>query len=182
VAGVGNVLNGDDGFGVELAWRLARRTLPEGVKVIETGIGGMSLVQELMAGYDALLLLDAHQGGSPPGTVRLLEPTLPDVSGLDAHALRDYFADTHYATPMRAMALLDRIGRRPRVLAVLGCEPVSVEPLHAGLSAPVAAALEAAESIALHWIAGVTAVTAPPDRADEAAHRGPAADPRHIRQ
>ena len=33
VAGVGNVLNGDDGFGVELAWRLAKRELPPGVKV-----------------------------------------------------------------------------------------------------------------------------------------------------
>jgi hydrogenase maturation protease len=169
VAGVGNVLNGDDGFGVELAWRLARRTLPEGVKVIETGIGGMSLVQELMGGYDALLLLDAHQGGCAPGTVRLLEPTLPDLSGLDAHALRDYFADTHYATPMRAMALLDRIGRRPRVLAVLGCEPASVEPLHAGLSAPVTAALHAAELLALRWMESVTAVAASRDGADAAA-------------
>ena len=110
VAGVGNVLDGDDGFGVELAWRLARRELPAGVKVIETGIGGMSLVQELMQGYDAVLLLDAHQAGGAPGTLRLLEPTLPDLSALDAHQLRDYFADTHYATPLRALALAVRLG------------------------------------------------------------------------
>ena len=69
VAGVGNVLNGDDGFGVELAWRLAKRSLPAGVKVIETGIGGMTLVQELMLGYDAVLLLDAHQGGDRKSVV-----------------------------------------------------------------------------------------------------------------
>ena len=152
VAGVGNVLYGDDGFGVELAWRLAKLTLPDGVKVIETGIGGMSIVQELMLGYDAVLLLDAHRSGGAPGTVRLLEPTLPDLSGLDAHALRDYFADTHYATPMRALALLEHLGHLPRRVAVIGCEPTEQEAMQIGLSVPVAAALEPAEAMAVEWI------------------------------
>ena len=152
VAGVGNMLQGDDGFGVRLAWRLAERALPEGVKVIETGIGGMSLVQELMLGYEAVLLLDAHQTGGAPGTVRLLEPTLPDLSGLDPHQLRDYFADTHYATPMRALALLARLGRLPRSVAVIGCEPTPQEAMSIELSAPVAAALDAAEALAIEWV------------------------------
>ena len=152
VAGVGNVLQGDDGFGVELAWRLAKRQWPGGVKVIETGIGGMSIVQELMLGYDAVLLLDAHSSGGAPGSVRLLEPTLPDLSGLDAHALRDYFADTHYATPMRALSLLEHLGHLPRRVAVVGCEPSAHEGLRIGLSAPVAAALDRAEAMAVDWV------------------------------
>jgi hydrogenase maturation protease len=152
VAGVGNVLHGDDGFGVELAWRLMKRALPAGVKVIETGIGGMSLVQELMDGYDALLLLDAHQGGGQPGTVRLVEPTLPDLSGLDPHQIRDYFADTHYATPMRALGLLERLGRLPPRVAVLGCEPESAEPMVTGLRPVVRDALPRAEQLALEWL------------------------------
>ena len=152
VAGVGNVLQGDDGFGVELAWRLAKRKLPDGVKVIETGIGGMSIVQELMLGYDAVLLLDAHQSGGAPGTVRLLEPTLPDLSGLDAHALRDYFADTHYATPIRALTLLEHLGHLPPRVAVIGCEPAEHKELSLGLSAPVASALDQAVQMVLEWI------------------------------
>ena len=160
VAGVGNVLHGDDGFGVELAWRLMKHSLPEGVKVIETGIGGMSLVQELMSGFDAVLLLDAHRSGGAPGTVRLLEPTLPDLSGLDAHALRDYFADTHYATPMRALALLEQLGRLPRRVAVIGCEPQSDEAMRPGLSAPVRSALDRAEALALGWLADPAAYPA----------------------
>ncbi len=153
VAGVGNVLHGDDGFGVQLAWRLAKRALPEGVKVIETGIGGMTLVQELMHGYDAVLLLDAHASGAAAGTVRLLEPSLPDLSRMDPHSLRDYFADTHYATPMRALALLERLGHLPQRIAVIGCEPARHEAMEVGLSAPVAAALDHAESMAIEWIA-----------------------------
>ena len=159
VAGVGNVLDGDDGFGVELAWRLARRELPAGVTVIETGIGGMSLVQELMLGYGAVLLLDAHQGHAAPGTVRLLQPELPDLSGLDPHQLRDYFADTHYATPMRALALLARLNRLPARIAIIGCEPQQHELLHLGLSPAVAAALHLAEALALDWIARQLIVT-----------------------
>jgi hydrogenase maturation protease len=126
--------------------------LPAGVKVIETGIGGMSLVQELMDGYDALLLLDAHQGGGKPGTVRLIEPMLPDLSGLDPHQVRDYFADTHYATPLRALGLLERLGRLPSCVAVLGCEPESVEPMVTGLRSVVSDALPRAEQLALEWI------------------------------
>ncbi len=152
VVGVGNVLHGDDGFGVELAWRLAAMSLPAGVKVMETGIGGMSLVQELMYGYEAVLVLDAHRSGGSPGTVRLLEPTLPDLSGLDSHALRDYFADTHYATPMRALGLLERLGRLPRRVAVIGCEPERHEELRIGMSAPVAGALDRARQMAVEWI------------------------------
>lgn len=166
VAGVGNVLDGDDGFGVELAWRLAKRDLPDGVKVMETGIGGMSLVQELVQGYGNLLLLDAHACGGPAGTVRLLEPALPDLSRLDPHELRDYFSDTHYATPLRMLSLLECLGRLPRRVAIIGCEPVQHEALSIGLSAPVAAALDAAEAMAIGWIerrlAEMKAVEAPP--------------------
>ena len=152
IVGVGNVLHGDDGFGVQLAWRLATQDFPPNVKVMETGIGGMSIVQELMTGYDAVLLLDAHQSGGPHGELRLLQPVLPDLSGLDAHALRDYFADTHYATPIRALALLEHMGRLPPHVAILGCEPAEHEELGMGLSAPVAKALDAAVKIAREWV------------------------------
>lgn len=155
VCGVGNVLHGDDGFGVELAWRLQKRSLPPGVKVMETGIGGISLVQELMRGYEALLLLDAHAAGQPPGTVRLLEPVLPDLSSLDPHQLRDYFADSHYATPMRALALLDRLGNLPRQVAIVACEPEDARPLSLGLSDIVRNALGRAETLAVDWVLSV---------------------------
>ena len=44
VAGFGNVLRGDDGFGVEVAQRLAGHAdLPAGAQVMEVGIGWMRL-------------------------------------------------------------------------------------------------------------------------------------------
>ena len=152
IVGVGNVLHGDDGFGVAVAKRLAQEPLPPGSTLLETGIGGMSIVQELMQGYDAVLVIDAHQRGGSPGSLRLLEPVLPDLSALDAHALRDYFADTHYATPLRALALARHLGRLPACVRVIGCEPQAVEPMSLGLSAPVAAAVEPAVTMAFEWL------------------------------
>lgn len=154
IAGVGNVLHGDDGFGVAVAQSLmGRADLPAATKVIETGIGGMSLVQELMYGYGLLIILDAYERGGAPGQLYLLEPVLPDLGGLGPSAKRDYFADTHYATPMRALALLSHVAALPQIIRIIGCEPVDVQDLRIGLSPPVEAAVEAATGMAVRLAA-----------------------------
>lgn len=138
IAGVGNVLLGDDGFGVEVANRLMTHpVVPDWVNVIETGIGGMSLIQELMYGYESLIIVDAYARGGHPGKLYLLEPILPDLSGLAPSQLRDYFADTHYATPMRALSLLAQVAKPPETLRILGCEPAELDDMKIGLSPEV---------------------------------------------
>lgn len=154
IAGVGNVLRGDDGFGVVTAQRLmALDDLPRGVKVIETGIGGMSLLHELMNGYDVLILLDAVQHGGKPGRLYVLEPQLPDIAALDVHERRDYFADTHYATPIRALALISAVASLPPVVRVIGCEVESFEEFTIGLNPTVEAATDRAVKMALDLLA-----------------------------
>ncbi len=158
VAGVGNVLRGDDGFGVRAAQALARDPrLPASVRVIETGIGGMSLVHELMTPRDALILLDACDRGAAPGTVFVLEPELPDLSHLSAHALRDYFADTHYATPLRALGLAAAVAKLPPVLRIVGCQPSCTDAFGTGLTPPVAAAIPEALDRVVALAAALTA-------------------------
>ena len=153
VAGVGNVLRGDDGFGVAAAWRLmARDDLPQDVRVIETGIGGMSLVQELMSEYNALILLDACRRGSAPGRLYIFEPAVLNTAAFGPNTRRDYFADTHYATPIRALALLRAIGQLPAVIRVIGCEPDRIDDFQLGLSAPVQAAVGEAASLVIRLI------------------------------
>jgi hydrogenase maturation protease len=150
IAGVGNVLHGDDGFGVAVANVLMKRGgLPASAKVIETGIGGMSLVQELMYGYGLLVILDAYKRGGKPGQLYQLEPALPDLSGLTSAEKRDYFADTHYATPMRALGLLAHVAALPKIIRIVGCEPEEALDLRIGLSPPVEAAVENAAAMVL---------------------------------
>jgi hydrogenase maturation protease len=83
IAGVGNIFLGDDGFGPEVANRLAAVSLPGWVRVADYGISGMHLAYDLADGYDDAILIDAAPRGDKPGTVTLLAPTPPPRPRLD---------------------------------------------------------------------------------------------------
>jgi hydrogenase maturation protease len=73
VLGIGNVLMGDEGVGVEVVRHLAQRPLPPGAALLDGGTGGFHLlgpVQE--AGH--VVLVDATVDGAPLGCVRRLVP------------------------------------------------------------------------------------------------------------
>lgn len=144
MAGVGNTLRSDDGFGVVVARRLEAMTFPEGVRVVETGISGMTLVQELMDGYDALIVLDTVDRGRPPGTIMLIEPDLPDANKMSHDQRHELIADTHLATPSRVMMMAQAMGNLPPEVLLVGCQPVDAEALGVELSAEVTAAVEVA--------------------------------------
>src|SRR5712691_1920771 len=143
VAGVGNVLRGDDGFGIAVVQQLAQRSdLPPTVKVVEVGIGGISLVQELLDGYDVLLIVDAVDRGGAPGTIYLLEPEVPDLAQWPFEQRQDFLADMHMTTPARALILAKALGVLPPSVYMLGCQPTTCGELVIGLSHPVERAVE----------------------------------------
>jgi hydrogenase maturation protease len=136
VAGVGNVLLGDDGFGVEVVRVLANRALPEGVRVVDFGVRGFDLTYAILDGYEAVILVDATHRSGPPGTLYVVEPD-PDVPS-------EALLDTHGMTPERVLHLVRAMGGEPPLLRLVGCEPATFgdedEPVM-GLSGPVAAAV-----------------------------------------
>lgn len=144
VVGVGNVLHGDDGFGVAVAERLSQRELPSTVDVAETGIGGIHLVHELMAGYDALVVVDAVDRGRPPGTVMVIEADVVDVEPMPVEQRHDLLADMHLATPERALMVAKAVGVLPERTIMIGCQPVEIETLGIGLTSVVDAAVDTA--------------------------------------
>ena len=107
VAGVGDLLHGDDGFGVEVARRLLvspPRSAVAAVTVIETGIGGIHRVREFPTGYGAQVIVDAV-------VESCARHALPARTGAGRAVLLapevrwDFFADTHHAEPGHALAL-----------------------------------------------------------------------------
>ena len=82
VAGVGNIFLGDDGFGVEVARRLAKLDLPEWVAVGDYGISGMHLAYDLADGVEMAILVDAMPRGDKPGTIYVVEPSTVGAGGL----------------------------------------------------------------------------------------------------
>ena len=134
VAGVGNVFLGDDGFGVEVARRLAALRLPDGVEVADFGIRGVHLAYQLLDGYDTLVLIDTVGRDAPPGTLFVIEPGPRDLA-------RDL--DPHGFDPGSVLDLARTLGCAiPRVL-LLGCVPARLEE-SIGLSPPVERAVEEA--------------------------------------
>jgi hydrogenase maturation protease len=143
IAGVGNIFLGDDGFGVEVASRLAKEALPDWVRVADYGISGMHLAYDLAEGFETTILVDATPRGEPPGTVFLMEL---DV-GRDQAADRGIpLLDAHGMQPDVVFGMLDLLGAEAGRVLLVGCEPASTEP-GMGLSAPVAAAVDEAVRI-----------------------------------
>ena len=136
VAGFGNVLRGDDGFGVEVLRALdAAGCASEDVVLFDVGTGGIRLAQELLGGYDRLIIVDAMTRGGKPGTLYVLAVEAVDAAGE---------IDMHVAVPSRALAVAKTLGALPRQIYMIGCEPRDVDELALDLSPAVHRAVGAA--------------------------------------
>jgi hydrogenase maturation protease len=142
VAGIGNVFLGDDGFGVEVARRLAERPAREHVRVADFGIRGMDLTYALLENYDRVILVDAAPRGRAPGTLYVLEPDLAELGATGATGL-----DAHGLVPTQALSMAKAMGGRLEFVRIVGCEPLHLpagDDIRVGLSPCVSAAVDGA--------------------------------------
>jgi len=160
IAGIGNVLRGDDGFGIRVIEALSKDArVTAGIDLYEAGIAGIGLVQELINGYDALIMVDAVDQGSRPGTLFILDPIVPEVNGpevngpevngpevngpevngpevngpevngIDAIELHQSIADAHFTEPSKVLLLARALNVCPPQVFIVGCQPGCVEDL-----------------------------------------------------
>jgi hydrogenase maturation protease len=135
IAGFGNVLRGDDGFGVEVIRRLREREPLPHVELMEVGTAGIRLAQELLTPCDRLIIVDAMSRGGAPGTVYVVQVESVDAAGE---------VDLHLAVPARALAVAKALRVLPPEVFIVGCEPGEVDELTTDLPPPVQAAVDAA--------------------------------------
>lgn len=154
IAGVGNDLRQDDAFGI-----LFIRTLTEqadqwpNVKLLEVGIGGIHMVQELYDGYDVLIIADAVNYGDAPGTLKLRElSSIDDPNDMSVDDRRNFLADTHYATPTKAMMLAKALDILPQQVMILGCEAKNHDDYAMGVSEEVEKAIPKACKLISKWL------------------------------
>jgi hydrogenase maturation protease len=145
IAGIGNIVLGDDAFGVEVAQRLAGRKLPERVKVVDFGIRGFDLAYALLDRFDVTILVDACPRGGAPGTLYVIEPDL-NVSAQDAAEAGQATVDAHSMNPTNVIRMAKSMGGGLKRILLVGCEPLTLGPDEGamGLSEPVAAMVEEA--------------------------------------
>jgi hydrogenase maturation protease len=143
IAGIGNIFLGDDAFGVEVVQRLARRPLPDGVRVVDFGIRGLDLAYALLDEREAVILVDALPRGGPPGTLYVIEPVLEEAGD----AAPPGMIEPHALTPDKVLRLARSQGANVKNVLVVGCEPGPMpeeDDLQMEMSEPVRASLDEA--------------------------------------
>jgi len=149
ILGLGNLLCTDDGLGVIATARLLREFEPaDGVKILDGGTLGLSLLPHLQDSR-AAILVDAIRADAPPGTIVRLEGS--EV----APAVRDRLSPHQIGVA----DLLDGarwLGQYPDTVVLIGIVPASIElsfslspPVEAGIPALVDAVVQ--EAARLGW-------------------------------
>jgi hydrogenase maturation protease len=142
VAGIGNIFQTDDAFGVEVAARLSQRALPAGARVEDFGIRGVHLAYELLEGYDGLVLIDAVPMGEPAGTLAVIAPEVgPTPAAGDDVIPATPVVDAHTMNPEVVLATLARLGGSVEHVFIVGCQPANLQE-GMGLTPAVAAAVD----------------------------------------
>jgi coenzyme F420 hydrogenase subunit delta len=143
VAGCGNPLFADDGFGPAVIEELQKLTLPDNVKVVDAGLGGPHFIFTLLDPEvtKRLVIVDIADYGAEPGSITKLRiEDLPPGSYRDAHSW-------DIAEPLQRIK--DRID-----ITVIGCQPkrVTDPDMEIGLSDEVSKAIPRTVRIVLETI------------------------------
>ncbi|RMF43211.1 MAG: HyaD/HybD family hydrogenase maturation endopeptidase [Deltaproteobacteria bacterium] len=120
VLGIGNSLMSDDGFGIRVVEQLQRRyRFPDNVRVLDGGTLGLDLLPHL-EGVEKLLIVDAVDMKSEPGTVFRLEGE--EVPRAFANKL-----SVHQMGVQDLLAVAELQGYCPPELVFWGVQPGSIE-------------------------------------------------------
>lgn len=146
VLGLGNDILGDDAIGLRVARALAQRVAPgHDLTIAEDTRGGLDLVEH-MQDHDRVLVIDAIQTGSPPGTLHHLGlASIPTQRTATAHGIN----------LRMALELGRQAGMRlppEAAIAILGVEAGDVLTFAEGLSPAVEQAIPGATQAAWEWI------------------------------
>lgn len=152
VLGIGNILWADEGFGVRAVEEFHRRyAVPDNVSILDGGTQGLYLVNYLEEA-DRLIVFDAIDYGLEPGQLKLVrDDEVPRFTGAKKMSL-------HQTGFQEVISAADLLGRCPKHLVLIGCQPLDLEDWGGPLTLPVrdqiAPAINLACAILAEW--GVT--------------------------
>jgi hydrogenase maturation protease len=144
VACIGNIFQGDDAFGCEVASALLQRDLAQDVRVVDFGIRGFDLTWALVGAPGLTILVDAVSRGGQPGTIYTIEPEPGDLDVENGQTV-----DAHNMDPVQVLRAAKAFGGKLGRILLVGCEPGDLggEEGRMGLTPPVRAAVEEAATV-----------------------------------
>jgi hydrogenase maturation protease len=147
ILGIGNILNSDEGVGVQ-ALEALQKELPDlaGVEFLDGGTLGLNLL-DMIEECSHLLVLDAANAGKAPGTlIQLTRDQIPLFSGVKM--------SQHQATFQEVLGLANVRGNLPERLHFIGVQPDNLEiglNLSETVQAKVPSVVEAGKNVLREW-------------------------------
>lgn len=122
VLGIGNTLLTDEGVGVHVVERLRAESPDDGsIEFVDGGTLSFTLA-DVMAGTDQLIIIDAAELDSPPGSVSLFEnEKLDDYLGYGKRR------SVHEVSLLDLLAITHLTGDLPARRALIGIQPHKVD-------------------------------------------------------
>ncbi len=144
VAGVGNRLMRDDGFGPRVIDLLSSVPLPENVELRDIGTAGLTIATDL-GEYDLVIFLDSMKMEGEPGRLSRVEVDVEDVKDEAGELAR---VTLHEVGLEGLLKFSKTIGTLPPRVVLVGCKPKNIGPC-LGLSDEVEAAAHRAVDLVL---------------------------------
>jgi len=120
IVGVGNILLKDEGIGVKVVRELENEfSFPSDMALIDGGTAGHHLIN-MISDFDVLIVVDAVQGGEPPGTIYRF--TLDQIPfEVNTHL------SVHQVGVQEALNQVKLLGKEQKV-TFIGIEPQDISP------------------------------------------------------
>ncbi len=132
ILGVGNLLLGDDGFGVHLINSLAEISFPPNVRLLEAGTVSHQLIP-LLREIDHLIIIDVVEAGDAPGSIFRFSPQ-------DMQFSKEQMVSLHQISLIDVLMMAEMTGGRPKTI-IIGVQPKDVSSWSLELSDEVRAVI-----------------------------------------
>lgn len=123
IIGIGNILVGDDGFGVWVVKELEKMDLPDNIEVLEVGTGAFEAIEAMRGARKAIVVDAILTGRYEPGTIFRL--TLEDLEDSKLFLRMVSFHDLDLLTALKMVR--DIYDDLPEDVVVIGAEAKSLE-------------------------------------------------------
>ena len=132
ILGVGNLLLGDDGFGVHLINSLADTPFPPNVQLLEAGTVSHQLIP-LLREINHLIIIDVVEAGDAPGSIFRF-------SSEDMQFPKEQMVSLHQISLIDVLMMAELTGGRPKTI-IIGVQPKDVSSWSLELSDEVRTAI-----------------------------------------
>ena len=124
VAGIGNLLLGDDGFGPEIIRTLEKEKLPDNIELRDMGIAGVTTATEI-DDYELVIFVDAMEIGEKPGSLKLMKIEVENISPEEVLDLSRF--SVHELSLETILKISKAMDTLPEEVYILGCQPERLE-------------------------------------------------------